>query len=178
MRTPLIVAGLIATALAGGCGSDDKGGGAATGAPSASSAPTATAVPARLLGSYTRRVTKGDIARTAGRRGEAGRNEGAPPPGPARLVITDGSFRLSSQDPVAADAPPLTVIQNVTASDGGAVSILGYAHPERGAFCGPEVPQTAAYTWRASGASLTLKAARDACADRDSLLAGTWTRQS
>ena len=52
--------------------------------------------------------------------------------------------------------------------------IGAYQAPEEGSFCGPDVPQTAAYTWRRSGGVLTLKAVRDECADRDSILSGRW----
>ena len=42
---------------------------------------------------------------------------------------------------------------------------------------GPEVSQTASYTWKRSGDVLTLEAKQDECADRDSILSGDWRRR-
>jgi hypothetical protein len=47
-------------------------------------------------------------------------------------------------------------------------------HPEKGSFCGPEVPQIASYSWTLTDGVLTLKAKDDPCADRDSTLSGEW----
>jgi hypothetical protein len=47
---------------------------------------------------------------------------------------------------------------------------------DKGSFCGPDVSQTASYTWERSGDVLTLKAEQDECADRISTLSGEWKR--
>ncbi|MEA2386128.1 MAG: hypothetical protein QOJ22_302 [Thermoleophilaceae bacterium] len=66
------------------------------------------------------------------------------------------------------------VQQDYTATDSGQLTIRGYQHPEEGSFCGPEIAQNAAYTWKKAGDKLILRAVTDPCADRDSTLAGTW----
>jgi hypothetical protein len=52
-----------------------------------------------------------------------------------------------------------------------------YQAPDQGAFCGPDVSQTASYTWAFADDVLTLKAEQDACADRDSSLTGEGRRR-
>ena len=79
---------------------------------------------------------------------------------------------LTTRDPAA----KFVVQQDYSATSGGKLVIRGYQHPEVGSFCGPEVPQNAIYTWKVVGAKLELRAAGDPCADRDSVLTGTWTR--
>ena len=71
----------------------------------------------------------------------------------------------------------LTVLQDYSATSDGAFRVGAYQRPERGSFCGPDVPQTASYKWKLSGDDLTLEATQDACADRDSSLTGVWKRQ-
>jgi hypothetical protein len=166
-----------AAALAvAGCGSDDDTtSGAAATAPTASRAATATTptVPSDLLGTYERRVTRADIARTQKFRDEAGPHQEAPEPGPARLVITASSLKFVD---LGAD-PPFTIEQSITAT-ADRLSIEAYVRPDRGAFCGPEIPQNTAYGWVRTGAVLKLTAQDDPCADRDSSLTGAWKRQT
>jgi hypothetical protein len=71
----------------------------------------------------------------------------------------------------------LTIRQDFSATSDGAFRIGAYQAPDQGSFCGPDVPQTAAYTWKRSSGVLMLKAAQDECADRDSNLTGRWQRR-
>ena len=166
-----------AAALAvGGCGTDDDTtSGAAETAPTTRTAATAAAptVPNELLGTYERRVTRADIARTQKIRDESGPHQERPEPGPARLIITASSLKFVA---LAAD-PPFTIEQSITAT-ADRLSIEAYIRPDRGAFCGPEIPQNTAYGWVRNGEVLKLTAQDDPCADRDSTLTGAWKRQS
>jgi hypothetical protein len=155
-------------AVAAGCGgsSDDKKASTTT----ASTAAAAAALPTDLQGTWTRKVTQKDIDRTADHRNEAGPNQDAPKPGPAQLVIQPGDMQTTDQN------AQFTVDQDFKATNDGKLAILGYQHPERGAFCSPSIPQNADYTWKVSGGELVLDATADPCADRDSTLTGTWKR--
>lgn len=163
----LTAAALLAT-LAAGCGSDDDEAREKPGATPPSSATSG------LEGTYRRTVTAADIRRTDPLR-QAGVQEGAPEqerpaPGPLALTLTDDTLKL--RDPRL----DVTVLQDFSATSDGAFRIGAYQHPETGSFCGPDVPQTASYTWKLDGDVLTLTAKQDACADRDSLLSGAWRR--
>ena len=59
-------------------------------------------------------------------------------------------------------------------SSDGVFRIGAYQAPDKGSFCGPDISQTASYTWKRSGNELTLNAEQDACADRDAVLSGRW----
>jgi hypothetical protein len=158
-----------------GCGSDDGDtSAAAEPAPTSSTAaaPETATVPSDLLGTYERRVTRADIARTADIRNEAGPHQETPEPGPARLVITASSLKFTD---LGAD-PPLTIEQSITAT-ADRLSIEAYVRPDKGAFCGPEIPQNTTYGWEHTGEVLRLEAQDDPCADRDSLLTGAWKRK-
>ena len=153
--------------LVAGCGSDDD----ETATPAATAAAAPAALPADLVGTYTRRVTAADIARTDKTRREGGGQQ-APQPGPGRLT-----FRGSTMTFVDLHAsPPFAIAQTVKGSD-GALEVQSYVRPEEGSFCGPEVPQNATYRWTVDGDALKLTAVHDTCADRDSSLSGTWRRQ-
>lgn len=125
------------------------------------------------VGTYERRVTQADIDRTSKLRNDAGPNQQAPTPGPARLVVNSAVIRFID----LGAKPPLTIDQNVSATPSGQLTIDGYAHPDQGSFCGPEIPMNASYTWALRGSVLTLKAHTDRCADRDSSLTGAWKRR-
>ncbi|MGH2840473.1 MAG: hypothetical protein ACRDKY_06570 [Solirubrobacteraceae bacterium] len=158
---------LCSLALAG-CGSDDDGD-KATG--STTTAPAAAGSP-QLVGTYERRVTRADIRRTAKIRNEAGPNQEEPTPGPARLVITRSSLKVLD---LAVD-PPFAIEQSISAT-AGRLRVDRYVRPEKGSFCGPELPQNASYAWSIDGRVLRLRPVEDGCADRDSVLTGAWTRQ-
>jgi hypothetical protein len=167
------IAGIVPLAcfvLLGGCGTSSKTTSTAT--PGATTTKSAATVPNALLGTYKRRVTRADIERTASSRHE-GPGQTTPTPGPALLVIGKSTWTLI--DPTA--RPPLSIEEDVTITAPDRVSINGYVHPDMGTFCGPEVPQNAAYNSELAGKLLRLSALNDRCADRDSTLTGTWKRQ-
>lgn len=170
-----ITAATLAVAAAG-CGSDDKSaadGGAAKpqSTVSRTAAKTPAALPQELAGAYTRFVTKADIERTQRKRSELGPNQDKPKPERALMFIEPAA--LTVRDPKAT----FVVQQDFSATGAGQFAIRGYQHPEVGAFCGPEVPQNATYTWKVAGDKLTLRAVKDPCADRDSTFTGTWSRK-
>jgi hypothetical protein len=165
-----IAAAALALAAAG-CGSDDSGSGHAATASTPGTGTTTTAgLPPGLAGSFKRAVTKADIARTQKKRSELGPHQEKPKPEEALLFVEPGA--LTVRNPKAT-----FVVQQDFAAGAGTLTIRGYQHPEVGAFCGPEVPQNATYSWKAAGDRLTLRAVNDPCADRDSTLTGAWTRK-
>jgi hypothetical protein len=169
----LLAAGAAVSILATGCGAPRKSAGATTASQLTGTQAAGTASAFRLLaGNYERRVSRADIARTAAFRHEAGPDQQRPGPGPGRLIVTNS--RITYIDPHA--TPPLQIEEDATATLGGGLTINGYVHPDQGSFCGPEIPQNATYTWSVHADVLTLRAVRDRCADRDSILTGAWKR--
>jgi hypothetical protein len=166
-RTTLPLTAAAIALAATGCGSANK---AAT-ATNASSTTAATSTPHELLAQWTRFVSKADIARTEKKRSELGPNQEAPKPSTALMTFEPKA--LTTRDPRAT----FVVQQDYQATPDGKLAILGYQHPEVGAFCGPEIPQNASYTWKLAGGKLVVRAVSDPCADRDSTLTGTWTRK-
>jgi hypothetical protein len=169
-RHTLTAAAAVIAVSAAGCGSN-----ADSSKPAAASATTttasATSPPTELLAQWTRAVSKADIDRTQKKRSELGPDQEKPKP--SRALLTFEPKALTTRDPAAT----FVVQQDYKATPEGKLVILGYQHPEAGAFCGPEVPQNATYGWKLSGTKLVLRAASDPCADRDSTLTGTWTRR-
>ena len=166
-QPPYLYAIALLAVAAAGCGSSDS---KKSAAPQASAA-TAPSPPHALLGKYQRFVSKADIARTQKTRSELGPNQEKPKPGTTLMFLEPGT--LTTRDP----AGKFVVQQDYTATSAGKLVIRGYQHPDVGSFCGPEIPQNATYTWKAAGDKLTLRAAGDPCADRDSTLTGTWSRK-
>jgi hypothetical protein len=160
--TARISAVLVLAALATGCGSDEDG------STSQSAVPTSAA---DLAGTYERTLTSADIERTDELRDESAPGQGKPEPGPLKLALESGTLTMTDV------GAKVTIRQDFSATSDGAFRIGAYQAPEQGSFCGPDVPQTAAYTWKRSGDVLTLKAERDECADRDSSLSGRWQRR-
>lgn len=158
--------------LAVGCGSDDGGTGDGGSTTEASNSATST-----LAGEYGRTMTAADVARTEDVRQEAqqeaGSNQEPPEPGPLTLTLTDGTLILTGRDGAG-----VTVYQDFSATSDGDFRLGAYQNPELGSFCGPEVPQTASYSWELSGDVLELRATQDRCADRDSILSGAWQPQA
>ena len=152
---------VVLAAFAAGCGSDDE-------TPPASQ-PT-TSAPS-LAGTYERSLTHADIERTDHLRDESVPGQEKPQPGPLKLGLERGTLTMTD---VAAG---VTIRQDFSATSDGAFRIGAYQAPDQGAFCGPDVSQTASYTWKQSGEVLRLKAAQDECADRDSSLSGRWQRR-
>lgn len=145
------------------CGGDDNG------EPDENAPATTPQFAGDLIGAYERTVTKADIARTANAVVKE-RNFEPSPPGPRRLEVDDGSFTVIDL------RDNFRISQNVTASDDGNFDIGDYIRPQKGAFCGPRVPQGAIYSWTLEDDLLVLKAESDSCADRDSILTGKWKR--
>src|SRR5262245_58333649 len=111
-----------------GCGSDDDD------TSSKATASTTTAKSSAPYGTYVRKMTKSDIARTAASRDEAGPNQETPPTGRYRLVIAKGA----SQDVIKAiDPSDFPIAQDVNAT-GDVLTLTSYVNPAKGAFCGPE----------------------------------------
>jgi hypothetical protein len=162
---PIIIA---ATVAAAGCGGNaDK--------PTSATPATTSAVARAPYGLYVRTVSKHDIARTAKLRDEHGVNpsESAPPAGRYRLVIAKGG----AQDVIKVTDPAGFTVDMDMNIKPGSLHMTSYVNPARSAFCGPEVPEQAAYSFRSAGDSLTLRPqTTDECADRDSLLTGTWDK--
>src|SRR5690349_15573640 len=160
---------LVAAALvAGGCGSSKSN----DSKPASTGASTATQSAAAPYGLYVRTMTKQDLARTAGRRDEHGPNQSAPPPGRYRLVIAKGA----AQDVVKVTDPTGFTIDMDMSVVPGSLRLTSYVDPNRASFCGPEIPAPATYSFKASSSSLQLAPNGDPCADRDSMLTGTWSK--
>jgi hypothetical protein len=164
-RVPTLI--VAAALVAGGCGgssSNDK--------PATSGSTTAKQASAAPYGLYVRTVTKQDIARTAKLRDEHGPNQSTPGTGRYRLVIAKGA----AQDVIKVTGPDGFTIGMDMDAVRGTLKLTSYVDPAKGAFCGPEVPAQANYTFKAAGTSLQLHPSADPCADRDSLLTGTWSK--
>jgi hypothetical protein len=161
---PPLLVGLSLLTLEAGCGSSAK-----TTAHHEPTAPTpARSSAANLNGSYVRTITKSDIARTNSFRHE-GPGQVLIPRGVYHLTFSGGTFR-------ATDPTGFGVAQTYSATGKGHLSVILYVNPNQGSFCGPDIPQSAAYKWSLSNDILTLTANDDGCADRDSILQGHWTR--
>jgi hypothetical protein len=160
---------LVAAALiAGGCGSDDS----STDKPPTSGSATTQQASGAPYGLYVRTVTKKDIARTASRRDEHGPNQSAPPTGRYKLVIAKGA----AQDVIkVTDSKGFTIDMDMNVVP-GSLKLTSYVDPSRAAFCGPEIPAQATYSFKIAASSLQLQPDGDPCADRDSMLTGTWSK--
>jgi hypothetical protein len=157
----------VALALTG-CGGDKPA--AARDGPAATPPPQAADSP---YGTYVRRVTKADLARTRRIRSESGPSLTAPPTGRYRLTIAKGSGQsvLKSTQPDG-----FTIDMDVDLRDGELVT-TAYVDPARAAFCGEEMPVRSTYRFRADATTLRLAPdGVDGCADRDAVLTGRWTR--
>lgn len=161
IRVLAVILGVLAVGIA--CGGDGDG------ESETNTSATEPQFAGDLSGTYERTVTKADIARTANAVVKE-RGFEPSPPGPRRLVIDDGSFTVIDL------RDNFRISQNVTASDDGNFDIGEYIRPDKGAFCGPRVPQGAIYSWTLEDDLLVLTAESDSCADRDSILTGRWKR--
>jgi hypothetical protein len=110
-------------------------------------------------------VTHADLARTAAKRHE-GQGQSTPPSGRYRLVI-------DSETMTATDPGGVRVGEQLTATADGDFTAGPYTTPD--IFCKNSGP--GGYRWSLSGRTLTLKATEDRCADRDSILTGSWTKR-
>jgi hypothetical protein len=168
-RVPTFI--VAAALVAGGCGSNSS-----NDKPATSGSTAASQTSAAPYGLYTRTVTKKDIARTAARRDEHGPNQSTPGTGRYKLVIARGA----SQDVIKVTGPDGFTIDMDMNVVPGSLKLTSYVDPSRASFCGPEVPAQATYSFkavaRARASSLQLQPNEDPCADRDSLLSGTWSK--
>jgi len=162
-RVPTLI--VTAALVAGGCGSSSHDKPATSG----STAAKASAAP---YGLYVRTVTKQDIARTAGNRDEHGPSQSTPPPGRYRLVIAKGAAQ-SVIKVIGPDGFTIGMDMNVVP---GSLRLTSYVDPMKASFCGPEIAAQTTYSFKAATSSLQLQPQGDPCADRDSLLTGTWSK--
>jgi len=160
-RIPALLA--LAT-LGAGCGSDDEELTVAPASRLTTSSPS-------LAGTYERRLTRADIERTDHLRDESLPDQEKPQPGPLELRLEQGTLTMTD---VGAG---VTIRQDFSATSDGAFRIGAYQAPDQGSFCGPDVSQTASYTWERSGDVLRLGPEQDQCPDRDSILSGEWKRR-
>jgi hypothetical protein len=165
-HTLLVAAASVA--LVAGCGSDHK---SATPASTSAAAKPGTA---SLYGTYERDVTKADIERTDKARSEAGPHQEKPKPDHVVLTIAEGDPQGTI---TTTGSDGFAVAMDMDATSGGKLDLSTYVDPNKGAFCGPEIPTPASYAWKLNGRTLVLTAHKDPCADRDSTLTGRWTRR-
>jgi hypothetical protein len=147
------------TVCAAGCGSSGKSTSHATPA-----APATEQVAPKLVGTYQRTVTGADLARTAAKRHE-GPGQSPPPTGQYRLVIDAETLTVT-------DPGGVRIREDLTASGRGDFTPGPYRSAD--VFCQKSGP--GGYSWTVSGRALTLRALRDRCADRDSILSGSWKK--
>jgi hypothetical protein len=165
------LAGVACCALAAaGCGSTNDSSSSKASASTSASATTPATPAAPLAGTYVRKVTQADIARTKKIRDEAGPNQETPKPSRATMSVTADGLAFTSTG-----APRIAL--DYSATPDGQLEIRGYQAPQVGAFCGPDIPQNATYQWKKSATGVALRAVDDKCADRDSTLTGTWTKK-
>jgi hypothetical protein len=135
---------------------------------------TNTSQDAALAGSYRRQVTAADLQRTTVYRTAAlGAFGERPPVGTYTLQVT-ANGRLQGSYPVPDPfVEPFTVSGDKLRMYGAAV----WAQPDPSKpnlFCEPEQPSD--YTWRRTATTLVLTPVQHVCADRDTVMVGTWTR--
>ena len=157
-RIPISI--LAAAILGAGCGNDD-----------AAEPASETAAPASVFGVYTREVTEADIARTAGARSDAPGFEPAPA-GRYQLTVAEGE----GVDVVKVTDPSGFTVEMDAGVDARELRIVSYAAPEKGAFCDQSVTAQAKYSLVPEEGGLALEPESEECADRDSVLTGTWEK--
>ena len=167
MRTTTILGIVVLATAVTACGGSTGGGSSAAPAASAPAA-SAPAAGAPASGTYTRDLTASDIARTDAFRQE-GTNQTTPAPGALTLELTDGTASVT-------DDTGFEVAELSKLGTDASLEIQSYVDPSKASFCGPDAPQNASYTWKLDGDALTLSPVEDRCADRNSMLTGTWKR--
>lgn len=150
----LLLLGLVFTA----CGQDERPPARPAAAPSA-------------FGVYTREVTKADIARTMADRNDPPGFEPAPA-GLWRLTIALGT----GIDVIKVTDPAGMTIAMDGKVDGEELRMIAYRSPEKGVFCDEAIAVVAKYSLKASDGEVTLAPTEEECADRDSILTGTWKK--
>ncbi len=136
--------------------------------------PTPAAKPASTpsaFGVYVRDVSKADFERTMSMRNDPPGFEPAPP-GRWRLTIAPGE----GIDVVKVTDPAGMTIVMDGKVDGDELRMVAYSAPEKGAFCDQAIAAQAKYSLEVRDGALTLAPTAEECADRDSVLTGTWTK--
>lgn len=130
------------------------------------------------VGTYRRTVTTADQTRSQPYRdAEHGASGEVTPTGPWSLQVQADGVVVLDQVPHPAQFDPL--FEPFTGS-GHRFTLYGPAqwlqpHPDRdNNFCDPEAAST--YSWSLSGTALTITQLQKACADRDTVVVGTWHR--
>jgi hypothetical protein len=140
------------------CGGDDR-------------SPAQPASTPSAFGVYTREVSKADIERTLANRNDSPGFEPAPP-GPWRLTLAPGK----GIDVIKVTDPAGMTIVMDGKLDGDELRMLAYSSPEKGVFCDQAIVATAKYSLDAGDGEVTLAPIEEECADRDSILTGTWKK--
>ena len=141
------------------CGTNDK------------PAVEATATPSAAFGVYTREVTRADIQRTMDARNDVPGFEPAPT-GRFQLTIAPGD----RVDVVKVTDPEGLTIEMDARLDGDELRLVAYSAPEKGAFCDQAIAAHAKYELTVQDSAIALNPSADECADRDSVLTGTWAK--
>jgi hypothetical protein len=160
MKTTTVLITVLTALCLAACGDDDE-----------PAAAEATATPSPAFGVYTREVTDADIERTMEARNDAGGFEPAPS-GRWQLTIAPGA----GVDVVKVTDPEGFTIEMDARVDGNQLRLVAYSAPEKGAFCDQAIAASAKYELAVRDSAIALKPSADECADRDSVLTGTWTR--
>ena len=160
-RTFLTIA--LAALSLNACG-DDK-------SPPAAAEGTRTPAPSAGFGVFTREVTEADMERTKAARNDAPGFEPAPT-GRWQLTIAPGE----GVDVVKVTDPEGFTIEMDGKVDGDELRLVAYSAPEKGAFCDQAISAQAAYAMTVQDAAIALEPTSDECADRDSVLTGTWEK--
>jgi DNA-binding SARP family transcriptional activator len=148
--------------------------------------PSARALPAAIAGTWTRTVSKHDIAKSSPAFGVAVGN--VPPAGVWRLVFDRiGAWELDprktglvTEYQVVADVlfayAPIS-IRPWPCTDNGPCGVTRAGHNFHGRECSAAGP-FGSYHWSVSGGRLTLTAIQDPCGQRRAVWEGTWTRSN
>ncbi|MDQ3993735.1 MAG: hypothetical protein M3265_02935 [Actinomycetota bacterium] len=154
MRALFVVAA--ALLLLVGCASDEEAAPRTT-----SETTTAEAAAAAPFGEYEREVTQAELDRTAEKR-PAGSE--SPPPGTYRLTLSEGNIIVVDPDGFSI-SQELAVTRDV-------LKVGRYIG--EGFFCPND--SASSYSWKLDAEKLILAPDKDDCADRDSILTGSWTK--
>jgi hypothetical protein len=128
-------------------------------------------------------MTKADVTRTQSFREDYGPGQSAPAPGKQLMTVEEATpqSRLAVGEP-GSGYPAIAM--DIVADPAGELRLLSYVDTRKGTFCGvwrrgnsDFIPIPAHYGWKVNGNSLTLTPTREGCADRESTLAGRWTRR-
>ena len=131
----------------------------------------ATTAPSPAFGVYTREVTKADLERTMDARNDPPGFEPSPT-GRFQLTIAPGE----GVDVIKVTDPSGLTVEMDGKVDGDELRLVAYSAPEKGAFCDPAISAVAEYELDVQDPEIALKPTAEECADRDSVLTGTWKK--